>query len=211
MNFWRLTIIFAFLSAKSSFSQQAALHPSLQDSEAAKNGAFSQVELPAIIVNGDTLPVADLRGVSIVSNRVFRSYGDALKYYMLERDVEVAYPYALLAGATFRQCEETLKTMSDESEKKHYVKTVEKQLMKQYSDELKGLTVNQGKILIKLIDRETGNSSYEMVKELKGSFSAFMWQTVARLFGDNLKSTYDPDEEDRDIENIIGLIETGGI
>jgi hypothetical protein len=83
--------------------------------------------------------------------------------------------------------------------------------MKQYSDELKGLTVNQGKILIKLIDRETGNSSYEMVKELKGSFSAFMWQTVARLFGDNLKSTYDPDEEDRDIENIIGLIETGAI
>lgn len=207
-----ITILVTMLTINwSCLCQNVAVPPSRQDTSARSNTTMLQVELPAIVVNGDTIPVADLQVVDIVSNRVFKSYNDAWKYYLLKRDVEVAYPYALLAGATFRQCEETLKTMTDESEKKHYVKTVEKQLMKQYSDELKGLTVNQGKILIKLIDRETGNSSYAMVKELKGSFSAFMWQTVARIFGDNLKSTYNPDDEDRDIENIIGLIETGSI
>ncbi len=191
---------------------QSALASALpRDTAAKRNSPVLQTELPAIIVNGDTLPQAQLPDVAIIAARIFKNYNDALRYYTLQHDVEIAYPYAVLAGATFRQCEETLKTMSDESEKKHFVKTVEKQLMKQYSDELKALTVNQGKILIKLIDRETGNSSYEMVKDLKGSFSAFMWQTVARLFGDNLKSTYDADEEDRDIENIIGLIETGAI
>jgi hypothetical protein len=167
--------------------------------------------LPAIIVNGDTTPVVNLGELMVIGERVFKNFDDAMKYYMLKRDVKIVYPYAIMAEATFSQCEETLKTMTSESDKKHYVKTVEKQLMKQYSDELKGLTVHQGKLLIKLIDRQTGNTSYDMVKELKGSFTAFMWQTVACLFGNSLKSTYDADGEDKDIESIIKLIEVGAI
>jgi hypothetical protein len=168
-------------------------------------------KLPAIIVNGDTMALVNLNEVVVVGDRVFKSYDDAMRYYMLKRDVKIVYPYAILAQATFDQCQETLKTMASESDKKHYVKTVEKQLMKQYSDELKGLTMRQGKLLIKLIDRETGNTSYDMVKELKGSFTAFLWQTVACIFGNNLKSTYDAEGEDKDIESIIGLIEVGAI
>ena len=73
------------------------------------------------------------------------------------------------------------------------------------------MTYSQGKILIKLIYRETGNSSYDIVKELRGSFSAFIWQTVARIFGYNLKTTYDPAGEDQAIERIVLMIEAGTI
>jgi hypothetical protein len=167
--------------------------------------------LPAIVVNGDTLPYVDLGEVMVVGTRVFKSYDEAIRYYTLVRDVKLVYPYAIMAEATFEQCEETIKTMPDEGDKKHYVKTTEKQIMKQYSEEMKNLTFTQGRLLIKLIDRQTGKTSYEMVKELRGSFSAFMWQTVASLFGNSLKATYDVDGEDKNIESIIHLIEVGAI
>jgi len=166
---------------------------------------------PATLLDGDTVAIFDLNPVIVVSNRVFPNVNEAMKYYRLCRDVKVAYPYAILAEATFQQCQETMQTMSSESEKRSYLKEMQKQMMGQYEKDLKNLTVNQGRILIKLINRETGTTSYEMVKELRGSLSAFMWQTVARLFGNNLKDTYDPETEDREIENIIQLIEVGDI
>ena len=165
----------------------------------------------ATIINGDTVALFNLNPVVIVSQRVFRNTDDAIKYYMLCRDVKIAYPYAVMAEATFRQCEETMQTMTSESDKKRYLKDMEKKMMDQYESDLKNMTVNQGRILIKLIDRQTGTTSYEMVKELKGSLSAFMWQTVARIFGNNLKDTYDPQTEDKEIENIIQQIEMGYI
>lgn len=168
-------------------------------------------KLPAIVVNGDTTALVDLGQVMVISNRVFKSYDDALKYYTLEQNVKIVYPYAIMAEATFQQCEETIRNMPSESDRKHYVKQVEKQLMKQYADELKNLDVDQGRLLIKLIDRQTGQTSYALVKELRGSFSAFMWQTVASIFGNNLKKTYDPQGEDKQIESIINLIEVGAI
>ncbi len=168
-------------------------------------------KIPATLLDGDTVAVFNLSPVVVVSDRVFPDINQAMKYYMLRRDVKVAYPYAIMAEATFRQCQETIQTMSSESEKRRYLKEMEKQMMAQYKENLKSMTVNQGRILIKLINRETGTTSYEMVKELRGSLSAFMWQTVACLFGNNLKDTYDPKTEDREIENIIQLIETGAI
>ena len=170
-----------------------------------------QGKLPASIIDGDTVPMMTLNTVTVMADRKFTDVATAMKYCMLKRDVKVAYPYAVMAEATFKQCEETMQTMTTESEKKKYLKETEKQMMDQYKEELKSMTVNQGRILIKLINRQTGTTSYEMVKELKGSLSAFMWQTVARIFGNNLKDTYDPETEDKEIENIIGLIETGAI
>ena len=89
------------------------------------------------------------------------------------------------------------------------MKVAEKELQSQFGDELKKLSMNQGRILIKLIDRQTGNTSYDLVKQLRGSFSAFMWQGVARLFGSNLKSEYDGSGEDYLIEVAIKQIELG--
>jgi hypothetical protein len=168
-------------------------------------------KIPATLLDGDTVAIFNLNPVVVVSERIFPNVNDAMKYYILRRDVKVAYPYAIMAEATFKQCEETMQTMTSESEKRRYLKEMEKQMMDQYKDDLKNMTVNQGRILIKLINRETGTTSYEMVKELRGSLSAFMWQTVARVFGNNLKDIYDPETEDKEVENIIQLIEVGAI
>jgi hypothetical protein len=169
------------------------------------------VRLPATIINGDTVGIVDMNEVLVSRQRVFANCTDAANYYILEQNLKVVYPYAVMAEATFQQCEATLNTMEDKGDKKRYLKQVQKQLMDQYEAELKELTVEQGKLLIKLIDRQTGNTSYEIVKEMRGSLSAFMWQTVASLFGNNMKAEYDPNGQDKDIETIIHLIERGDI
>jgi len=169
------------------------------------------VKLPATVTNGDTLAVVDLCQLMVYGYKVFPTVAEATKYYVLVENVKAAYPYAVMIEATFNQCEQTLNTIPDKREKKKYLKQVEEQLKTQYEDDLKNLTIDQGRLLIKLINRQTGTTSYEMVKELKGSFSAFMWQTVATVFGNNMKDTYDPTGEDKDIEDIINLIEQGAI
>lgn len=167
------------------------------------------VRLPATVIGKDTVGIVDMCCVTVCGHRNFANCTEAANYYILEQNVKAVYPYALLTQAEFAQCEQTLSTLTDRHEKKEYLKKVEKQLMDQYEEELKGLTVSQGKLLIKLINRQTGETSYDMVKEMKGSLSAFMWQTVATFFGNSMKDTYDPNGEDKDIENIIGLIEQG--
>ena len=169
------------------------------------------VRLPATVINGDTIGIVDMSEVLVCGHRFFANCTEAANYYILEQNIKTVYPYAVMAQATFQQCEQTLTTMTNEREKRKYLKQMEGQLMDQYKQELKSLTVEQGRLLIKLIDRETGTTSYEMVKEMKGSLSAFMWQTVASLFGNNMKDTYDPTGEDKDIENIVNLIEQGVI
>ena len=98
-------------------------------------------------------------------------------------------------------------TLETEKEQRAYIKQVEQELLRDYKEDLKKMTVTQGRILIKLVDRETGDTSYELVKELRGNLSAAFWQALARLFGSNLKSEYDAEGEDRLIEEIILLIE----
>ncbi len=99
--------------------------------------------------------------------------------------------------------------MPNEKSRAIYLKIVEKELKREFEEPLKDLSMNQGRILLKLIDRETGNTSYELVKDLRGGFQAFMWQSLARLFGSNMKSEYDPNGEDIMIERAIKLIEAG--
>jgi hypothetical protein len=104
-----------------------------------------------------------------------------------------------------------LVTLNSNKERRQYTKEFEKQLRKDFQTPLENLSINQGKIFIKLIDRETGHTSYEMIKDLKGSFNAFVFQTAARVFGHNLKDTYDPEGDDKTIESIIQQIESGRI
>ena len=90
-----------------------------------------------------------------------------------------------------------------------YIKESEKKLFDEFEKPLKHLTITQGRILIKLIDRETGNTSYQLIKTLKGNFSAFLWQGIARLFGSSLKSEYDAEGDDKAIEAIVNAIDAG--
>jgi hypothetical protein len=107
------------------------------------------------------------------------------------------------------ELDEELSQIKGKKARKKFIDDVEDELREEFEDELKGLTISQGRILIKLIDRETGDTSYELVKEMKGSFSAVFWQAIARLFGSNLKSEFDPEGEDRLINEIVLLIESG--
>lgn len=171
----------------------------------------SKQVVQSIIVDGDTIPVYHYGPVMIYSPRVFKNKREERKYGRLKRYVAKVYPYAKIAGEMLQDFDDTLKTIKSELKRKRYIKKVEKQLMAEFEGELKKLTIKQGIILIKLIDRETGNTSYSLVKELRGSFSAFIWQSLARLFGSNLKLQYDPDGEDALIEEIVVLIENGQI
>ncbi len=163
----------------------------------------------AIVVGVDTFAYLSLPIVSVEASMPFATKRKYAEWTRLKHNVKKAYPYAILASARLKQYEMILEKMENEKERKAYMAVAEKQLQKEFGDELKKLSVSQGRILIKLIDRETGNTSYALVKQLRGSFSAFMWQSLASLFGSSLKTEYDPEGEDRLIEVAIKQIESG--
>lgn len=169
----------------------------------------SNYVLETIIFKGDTIPIYYMQEVSVWAPKTFKNNRQRKKYNRLQRYVVKVYPYAKIAGEMLQDFDDTLRSFRTEYARKRYLKKVEDELKAEFGGELKKLTIKQGIILVKLIDRETGNTSYELIKQLRGSFSAFIWQSLARLFGSNLKLEYDPNGEDRDIEEIVQRIESG--
>jgi len=163
----------------------------------------------ARIIDGDTLPIIPLKDVYIFSYKVVKTKRQAKRYSKLVRNIKKVYPYAKLAGIKYREYEEILINTQDKKEQKKIMKQAENELKEEYGEDLKKLTFSQGKILIKLVSRETGNSSYELVQDFRGRFVAFWWQAFAKIFGYNLKMDYDPEGEDREIELIVLMIENG--
>lgn len=161
-----------------------------------------------IVKDGDTIPFIPLKEVKIYAWRLLDSKEER-KLTRLMKNVKIVYPYARLAGIKLLEYEDTLAMAPDDKARRKIMKKVEEQLDAEYGNELRDLTVTQGKILLKLIDRETGDTSYELVSELRGEFRAVFYQAFARIFGMNMKVGYDPEGEDRDIEYIVNLIESG--
>ncbi len=167
--------------------------------------------LPYIIEGEDTIPVVNLRMVDIVDMANPDYMKDLQAYYRLRYNVIKVYPYARLASVKLNEMENQMEGMKSDREKRKYKKSVEEQVRKDFEEQIKKLSINQGNVLIKLIDRETGHSSYELISQLKGSLNAFFSQGVAKLFGHNLKDKYDPQGKDKTIEMIVNQIETGKI
>ncbi|MDZ7741743.1 MAG: DUF4294 domain-containing protein [Bacteroidota bacterium] len=165
--------------------------------------------LRGIVSKGDTIPMISLDEVHVVGFTFVKTKRDARKMNRLIRYVKKVYPYARLAGIKLEEYSEQLAALETERERRKLMRQLEKEIEEEFGDDLRKLTFTQGKILIKLIDRETGNSSYELVQALRGKFSAFFYQTFARIFGYNLKVKYDPYGEDIQIEAIVRLIESG--
>lgn len=165
--------------------------------------------LKGMVLDGDTIPVVNLNTVTVEAEMIFKSQKQREQWSSIRFNVKKVYPYAILASAKLKEYERVLSTISNESDKKNYMKVAEKDLKNQFEDQLKSLSMKQGRILIKLIDRETGRTSYDLVKQLRGSLSAWMWQGVARIFGSDLKSEYDKDGEDKLIELAIAQVESG--
>jgi len=165
----------------------------------------------AIVVDGDTIPIIYFEGVDVVGRKSYRNTADAKQWERLVRNVKKAYPYAKLAGIKFNEYNQKIANVSSEKKKKEMMKQAEDEIEAQYGKELRNLTVTQGKILLKLIDRQTNNTSYDILIDFRGHFRTFFYQSFARLFGYDLKVKYDPLGEDADIERIVILIENGAI
>lgn len=156
------------------------------------------------VENGDTLLVVDLAPVY-----KFKRPIDTRRHERLIRNVKLVYPIAREANRRLQVMEEEMLTFATQKEQREYMKRMEKEIKEEYEPVLRKMSLSQGKILIKLIDRETSSTSYELVKELRGGFRAVFWQGIARLFGANLKDAYDKEGEDKLIEQIIILYEAG--
>ena len=163
--------------------------------------------------NGDTLLMVMLPDLDIDLMQRYLQITDTQKGKRLARNVKKVYPYAKLAGAKMVEYDSILAHVSEKSERNRLMKQAEKEIADQYTEELKDLTITQGLILVRLIDRETGNTTYQVVQELRGKVRAFFYQGFARLWGYNLKTEYDPhnNPEDDDIETIMQLLERGVI
>lgn len=180
-----------------------------QDSIPSSNG--QGIVTRAIILDGDTVPMIWLAPVRIFGPMIFKSKAQAITFTRLVRYVKKVYPYAKFVGIKVNQYNQYLNTIPDERTRQKEIKRIEDELRAQFEVELKKLTVMQGKILVKLIYRQTGQSTYNIVKDFRGTLTAVFWQSFGSLFGYNLKVGYDPYGEDRDIENIVIMIENGAI
>jgi hypothetical protein len=168
------------------------------------------VPLYGIINGSDTVFMSIIADVVVSSGRKSRSeQRDMRKYRKLVINVKKVYPYAKIAGQKFREIDATMATMKTDRERREYINQVEAEIKEKYEEDLKNLTITQGRILIKLIDRETGHTSYDLVRQLQGNVQAFLWQTLARLFGSNLKMTFDEAGEDMLINDIVIMIDKG--
>ena len=159
------------------------------------------------IIKGDSIPreFIDLEEVILLNKLQFTSKEDRRRYFILRRKTRKVYPYAKLASERLITMSERLKIIKRKRDKKKYTKRVQKYIEEEFSEKLKKFTRTEGQILAKLIHRQTGRTSFELVKELRTSWRAFWYNTTANLFDISLKEKYDPykNKEDYLIEDIL--------
>ena len=179
------------------------------------SGLYSQEEEPTTlrttIIDGDTMPDVTLDEVEVLLVNYPKSKRGKRKFNKYIRNVKRVLPYAKLAGKKLHEYEDILQAAESDKERRKIMKQAEEEITSEFTDDIEDMTFSQGLILIKLIDRETGETSFNLVQELRGKFRAFFYQGFARLWGFNLKVDYDPDGEDRQLEAIVKLIEMGRI
>ena len=168
-----------------------------------------QVVLPMVVYEGDTIPVIHMRDVYIYERMKFKNRRQERYYWRTVRDVKKTLPIAREVRGIIIETYEYLLTLPDEHAREKHLAAVEKGLMAQYTPRMRQLTLSQGKMLIKLIDRECEQTGYELIRVFMGNVKAGFYQAFAALFGASLKRGYDPDGADAEIEEIIFWIEQG--
>ncbi|MCU4177655.1 DUF4294 domain-containing protein [Carboxylicivirga sp. N1Y90] len=161
------------------------------------------------VIESDTIPHIILKEIPVIPPYKFKNKRQRRRYSKLVRNIKVVLPYARKAGKKINNINTELALIEDKKLRKEFLNDKEDELFQEFEKPLKKLTFSQGRLLIKLINRETGNTTYQLIKEYKGGASAVFWQTIARLFGSNLKAEFDEDGEDKMIEHIITLIDNG--
>jgi hypothetical protein len=159
--------------------------------------------VPFVVQGGDTMTYREYEMVYVFGKMTEAQKEAFRQWTRLRNAVYVTYPYAKKAGFVFNDINHHLKLITDKRKRLAYLKSKESALRKEFTTPLTNLSVYQGKILMKIINRETDNTCYEIIKEYKGSFSAKFWQTIAWIFGSSLKQDYDPKGEDAEMERIV--------
>jgi hypothetical protein len=176
---------------------------------------LSKVALARAVIDerGDTIPHITLRAVYCFAKPKFKNAKQERKYYeeyaRMIYNLKKVYPYAQIAKQKLAEMDTEFAKITNSKEKKKYINKVEKEMFKEFEKPLKNLTVSQGRMLIKLMDREVGRTSYQIVKELKGGISAFFWQSIALLFDSSLKAQFDANGQDKMLNQLIILYESG--
>lgn len=163
------------------------------------------IRLGAITENGKVFPMAFLP--EYFKTGLYINSEDRIRRDRLRRDIYVTYPYAITAAAIMKDVNATLDTLERRKERRRYLKSVDRQLDASFKEPLKNLTIDQGHVLIKLINRQTGKNCYSIIRELKGGFSAVLWQSVGVMFNNNLRRDYDPEDKDKEMENMVEILE----
>jgi hypothetical protein len=199
-----LIIIILFLVTGANLSGQ-------KDSLKARNdtlpGRF--YVLQNIYRDGENLPEIEIKEVNIVGHRSRSARFQYWRYERLVYNIKRVYPYSIIVRNKLKKINADLEKITDDKSRREYIKKVEKDIFHDYEGDMREMTITQGRLLIKLISRETQNSSYDLIRTYKGKLSAMFWQGIARIFGTNLKEEYDPSGEDVLIEKIIQEIESG--
>lgn len=163
---------------------------------------------------GETYMFGELDGIDILASKpskrqLRRGKKRLARFTRLRWNVHKVYPYAVKVSSVLSEIEVEMAALPDDDARKNYVKTKEKSLFGSYENDIRRMTRSQGKVLVKLINRETGKSTFEVIRDAKSGASALLWQSISLIFGINLKAKYD-EEEDAMIEQIVGDLEEGG-
>jgi hypothetical protein len=157
----------------------------------------------AVIYKGDTIEAQTLDTVYFTAIYNEAQMTAKAKWNRLRNAVYVTFPYAKRAGVIINDINKHLDGITDHSTRKKYIQTREKELRKEFTEPLTNLSIYEGKILMKLINRETGNNCYDIIKDYKGGLTARVYQTVAFFFDEDLKQPYDPNGDDAEMEKIV--------
>lgn len=163
----------------------------------------------AEIIDGDTVPVAVLGSVYSFPKENFTSASQERYYWKLVRDVKIVYPLSKIVYYTLLETMDYIETLPDPKDRERHLRMMERDLVKEYEPVLRKMTYTQGKILLKLINRECSSSPFDLIKAYRGSFTASFWQGIASIFHANLKGGYDPTDTDYTLERIVIKIEQG--
>ena len=192
-----IALFFSFIAA-AAYSQQ-------------QTTTINGYMVPVCVYKGDTIPAVQLPNVYIFRPLKFKNEKERREYYRLVRNVKKPLSLAREINRAVIETYEYIETLPDKKAREKHLKLVEKGLKEQYTPIMKKLTFSQGKLLIKLVNRQTDSSSYELVKAFMGPFKAGFYQTFAALFGASLKKEYHPEGEDRLTERVVLLVENGQI
>jgi hypothetical protein len=180
-----------------------------QNKELKTTTALDGTKLMCQIEGGDTILLAFLHDIWVFPSSTFKNKRQERFFWRTVRDVKRTLPYAKLISRELVKVNAEMEKLTTKKEQKAFLKEYEKAIFKKYENDLRKMSISQGRMLMKLIDRECNRTSYELIKNYKGGVSAFFWQGIARLFGSNLKSEYDAKSNEKVIERIILLVEAG--